>query len=728
MITDDAFEELPEHEPAWAALDRVTAYRKQLLASGYSPVPVNGKRINLSDWQNIRATSAIIDTWAITRADHMNTGVLCRDTPFIDIDVTVEEVAEEIEALLDSEIENSAVRIGLPPKRAIPFRTDVPFKKIATQFRDPNGLVHKVEVLGLGQQIVVNGIHPDTHKPYRWHGGEPGPKLKREDLPPMTAETATAFVAAAADIMRARGWEEVGKRPNGAGGAAGNTKGAGKAGIRERAYAQAALDGCAEELADTAAGDRNNILYKKSFRCGTMVGAGWITRAEVEATLFDAAAACGLVTDDGERQVRRTIQSGLDDGASAPHPDLPLQVTAVEQQEAPPRCSLADAHAVFKKWLGNEYDLDAASAAIAAAASERLPGDPLWLLIVAGPGGAKTETVQALMGCGAYVTSTIASEGALLSATPRRERNKKATGGLLRKIGDRGVLVIKDVTSILSADRNTRASVLAAIREIYDGRWERNVGTDGGATLTWVGRLVIVGAVTTAWDAAHAVVATMGDRFVLLRPRTNTGRKRAGRGAIHNTGDESAMRKELAAVVGGVVAHMDPAGHRLSNDEIDRLLNAADIVTMARSAVERDYRGDILFAHDPEMPTRFVKQLVQLLRGAVAVGMTPADGMRLALRCARDTIPPLRRDILLDLANNPSSRAADVRKRISKPRNTVRRELEGMHMLGLLRCDETEDVGKDGKAYTIWRYRLADGYDEETLRTMADKPAAERPL
>ena len=224
MITDDAFEELPEHEPAWAALDRVTAYRKQLLASGYSPVPVNGKRINLSDWQNIRATSAIIDTWAITRADHLNTGVLCRDTPFIDIDVTVEEVAEEIEALLDSEIENSAVRIGLPPKRAIPFRTDVPFKKIATQFKDPNGLVHKVEVLGDGQKIVVNGIHPDTHKPYRWHGGEPGPKLKREDLPLMTAETAAAFIAAAAEIMRAHGWEEVGnKRPNGAGGAAGNT-------------------------------------------------------------------------------------------------------------------------------------------------------------------------------------------------------------------------------------------------------------------------------------------------------------------------------------------------------------------------------------------------------------------------------------------------------------------------------------------------------------------------
>ena len=354
-----------------------------------------------------------------------------------------------------------------------------------------------------------------------------------------------------------------------------------------------------------------------------------------------------------------------------------------------------------------------------------MPGDPLWLLIVAGPGGAKTETMQALAGAGAHVTSTIASEGALLSATPRRERYKKATGGLLRKIGDRGVLVIKDVTSILSADRNTRASVLAAIREIYDGRWERNVGTDGGATLTWTGRIVIVGAVTTAWDAAHAVVATMGDRFVLLRPKTNTGRKRAGLGAIRNTGDEIAMREELAAVVGGVVGHMDTAEHQLTDAEVDQLLKVADIVTMARSAVERDYRGDIVFAHDPEMPTRFAKQLVQLLRGAIAIGMTTPDAMRLVLRCARDSIPPLRRDILLDLAGNPGSRTIDVRKRISKPRNTVRRELECMHMLGLLRCDETEETGKDGKEHTIWRYRLADDYDEETLRMMADKPARE---
>jgi hypothetical protein len=204
-------------------------------------------------------------------------------------------------------------------------------------------------------------------------------------------------------------------------------------------------------------------------------------------------------------------------------------------------------------------------------------GDPLWLLIISGPGAAKTETVQSLMGAGAHVLSTIASEGALLSASPKKSRVKNATGGLLRTVGDRGILVIKDITSILSADRNTRSGVLAALREIHDGRWVRNVGTDGGQTLTWEGRLIIVGAVTTAWDAAHAVVATMGDRFVLLRINSNVGRQQCSRQAISNTGDETQMREELAAVVGGLIANACTDDVPIQEDEIDQLVKASDI-------------------------------------------------------------------------------------------------------------------------------------------------------
>jgi len=373
--------------------------------------------------------------------------------------------------------------------------------------------------------------------------------------------------------------------------------------------------------------------------------------------------------------------------------------------------SLDAAHKVFRKWLGENYDGDTLDAMLAAAAAEQLPGEPVWLLIVSGSGNAKTETVQALDGIGATVTSTLTSDAALLSATPERDRAKGSTGGLLRKIGDRGVLVIKDVTSILTMNRDIRARVLAALREIYDGRWYREVGTDGGRTIPWEGRITVIGAVTTAWDTAHSVIATMGDRFVLVRADSTKSRRAAGRQAIRNTGSEITMRAELATAVAGVLAGMDRQADAVTEAETETLLAAADLVTLARTGVEYDYRGDVIEAHAPEMPTRFAKQLAQILRGAVAIGMGRVAALRLAMRCARDSMPPLRLAIIDYLAEEPDASTTEVRKALSKPRNTIDRQLQALHMLGVLDCRE-EEVSENRHR---WYYSLADGIEPTAL-------------
>ncbi|WP_246182799.1 ArsR family transcriptional regulator [Mycolicibacterium grossiae] len=370
-----------------------------------------------------------------------------------------------------------------------------------------------------------------------------------------------------------------------------------------------------------------------------------------------------------------------------------------------PAQALKRAHAVFQKWLGADYDVAALDAVLAAAAVERLDGDPLWLLLISGPGNAKTETVQALDGIGAVVTSTISSAGGLLSATPKREREKDATGGLLRRLEPGGVLVVKDVTSILSMSGDARAEVFAALREVYDGRWSRNVGTDGGKTLDWRGRIAMVGAVTTAWDKAHGAVSAMGDRYVLIRMDSRRGRYAAGRQAIANTGSEIVMRAELSDAVTDVIDHMDTEPIVLDEAESEALLAAADLVTLARTGVEYDYRGDVTDAHAPEMPTRFAKQLAQVVRGAVAVGVPRAAALRLAIRCARDSVPPLRLGIIDDLSAHPHSTTTDVRRRLDQPRNTVDRQLQALHMLGVCTVDEQE-YGESGKSR--WFYSLAD--------------------
>lgn len=368
---------------------------------------------------------------------------------------------------------------------------------------------------------------------------------------------------------------------------------------------------------------------------------------------------------------------------------------------------LQDAQRTFARWLGTEYDQDALCAVLATAAVERLDGDPLWLLLVSGSGNAKTETVQSLVSVGAQIVSTISSEGALLSATSKRERTKDATGGLLREIGDRGILVVKDVTSILSMNRDLRGQVLAALREVYDGRWTRNVGTDGGRTLVWEGRLVMIGAVTTAWDSAHSVISSMGDRFVLVRVDSSKGRMTAGRRAIANTGSEVAMRSELAEAVAHVLSAMSHRTTVVTDAQSERLLLAADLVTLARTGVETDYQGNVIDSHMPEAPTRFAKQLTQVVRGAASIGMTAEEGMRLAIRCARDSMPPLRLAIIDDLADHPGSKTADVRKRLDKPRSTVDRQIQALHILGVITVDEESGAQ--------WHYSLSDSIDPTAL-------------
>jgi len=81
--------------------------------------------------------------------------------------------------------------------------------------------------------------------------------------------------------------------------------------------------------------------------------------------------------------------------------------------------------------------------------------------------------------------------------------------------------------------RDARASVLAALREVYDGSWTRLLGTDGGKTLHWEGRVGFLAGCTQTIDRHHAVMGAMGERFALYRLRTADADEHARRSLQH---------------------------------------------------------------------------------------------------------------------------------------------------------------------------------------------------
>jgi Bifunctional DNA primase/polymerase, N-terminal len=207
--------------------DPVADYRHRLRQAGFSPLPLNGKRPFLEKWQKLAdATPEEIALWSRVRPAETNTGILTACVPALDIDVLDPEAATAIEEVVRERFEERGyvlVRFGRLPKRAIPFRTDQPFPKIAVDLIAPDGQPgQKVEFLGDGQQIVVDGVHPDTGKPYAWHGGQLG-DIKREGLPYIHPAEAQALVEDAVAILVERfGYTRARERPkkdkpNGAG-------------------------------------------------------------------------------------------------------------------------------------------------------------------------------------------------------------------------------------------------------------------------------------------------------------------------------------------------------------------------------------------------------------------------------------------------------------------------------------------------------------------------------
>ena len=73
-------------------------------------------------------------------------------------------------------------------------------------------------------------------------------------------------------------------------------------------------------------------------------------------------------------------------------------------------------------------------------------------------------------------------------------------------------------------------------------------------------------------------------------------------------------------------------------------------------------------------------------------------------------MPPIRLAILDYLARRPNSFTTEVRKGIDKPHATIDRQLQALHMLGAVGCEEVE-VGTNSR----WRYSLCEGIDPTAL-------------
>ena len=204
---------------ALAAEAVLTELRLVLHRNGYRPVPVAGahlaiksagKRPLMKGWETIctSASEEEITRWAKAQRNCTNTGLLCGDIVGVDIDVPLQALAAEVEALARDMLgPTPCKRVGRAPKLLLVFRADQPFDKVQTsELVLSDETIVRGEVLATGQQFVAFGTHPGTKTDYVWPDRSPL-DVPAADLPAVTATQCAAFIARAEALLRQAGGE-----------------------------------------------------------------------------------------------------------------------------------------------------------------------------------------------------------------------------------------------------------------------------------------------------------------------------------------------------------------------------------------------------------------------------------------------------------------------------------------------------------------------------------------
>ena len=320
---------------------------------------------------------------------------------------------------------------------------------------------------------------------------------------------------------------------------------------------------------------------------------------------------------------------------------------------------------------------------VATVIANKLKADPVWLFIIAAPGGSKTELIRGLNKVDKVYSISDLTPQTFLSG----EKNNK-TGSLLLRLPFGTIFTYKDFTTVLTMHRDKQQAIISQLREIFDGYYRKEFGT--GETKDWVGKIGFIAGVTTVIDRHHEIYSVLGERFVQYRP-IQPDRIALAKKAISNSGGEDLMREEIQNAMADYISGIKIPEEKITAPDwlIDKVAHLASFVVKARSGIIREsyHTREIEQIPDPELPTRLAKQLITLATAFSLMndGQFTEDDYSLIYKIGLDSLPAKRKlTIEALLKQEDYLETSEFAIAIGYPTNTTRRILEDLQGLQLI--------------------------------------------
>lgn len=278
------------------------------------------------------------------------------------------------------------------------------------------------------------------------------------------------------------------------------------------------------------------------------------------------------------------------------------------------RIPLSKIYDSYRKWLHitDENVLDIIFGAVIA---NRLPGDPLWLFLVAPPGGTKTEFLMPLSECERIMTVTSLTPATLISGM---NAGGNLDPSLIPQLNHK-VLVVKDFTAILNLPVLVREEIFGILRDAYDGECGKPFGN--GVVRRYKSKFGIIAGVTPAIDFHIDGNVVLGERFLMYRirmPGTSQERRKMVLRALANVTHEDVMRNELRTVAKNVLGYdyTKLPLPKINPAMLEKFVSLSQFSAVMRAVVIRDrYTREITHKPFIEISTRLSKQFLKFAMG-----------------------------------------------------------------------------------------------------------------
>lgn len=329
--------------------------------------------------------------------------------------------------------------------------------------------------------------------------------------------------------------------------------------------------------------------------------------------------------------------------------------------------------------------------ALAVAVSDALDEDPLWGQIIGNASGGKTEAINLV---GDLVREKIDefTAASLLSWSKGKSPRRM---GILSRGGSRVFATIGDFSTVLAnSNHGARDQLYALLRRAYDGSVSRDLGNMD--PLRWTGRLTLLAACTPAIDNFTSHADALGPRWLYCRlADADSEAKRSASRMRRTIADVAQKQKEARAYAAELVreARLLVRTIELSDTVYNAIEDAALVTCYGRADVPRHAYGrrEVDGLPSIEEPPRLVHQLEALAKSLLALGESEDSVISMCRRCALDTIPRQRFEVLAQLALGEELTVAELHRRTGLHKQVARRTVEDLQVVGLAACPAEDE-------------------------------------